>query len=202
MAEELRIVGRAELSHADFLGAWSHIPAFKRQSARALLLPALWLPVAWGSLPARGCAWEPAKVLSLSLTFAFVLALTFFFRWYLPRAWAKRAVADTGRGELMFRLDEAGLAVTSPLRQLQLAWASLPGYLETAECFVVYTGSQAVLLLPKRAFEAPEQVGELLRTRIGVRHEPSRFGRLLLIWLGLVVLFLGIWQWLNPDTSP
>jgi hypothetical protein len=140
-------------------------------------------------------------VLPLVLTGAFVVALTFFFRWYLPRAWATRAVADTGSGQITFRLDDAGLEVTSPLGQLKLPWASLPGYLDAPACFIVYTDPQAMLVLPKRAFEAPETAGELLRARIGVRREGSRAGRLWVIWLGLVVAFLGVWQLLSTDAS-
>jgi hypothetical protein len=193
----LSIEGETELSEQDFREAFGFVPQFRRSNKLWLVAPLLLL-LAFSDEKLGRSFWLPALPL---LGF---LGLSLGFRWYLRRAWARRALADLGGGTTQFRFDETGLNVVSKLRRLELTWASLPQHVETPSSFIVYTGSQALLVLPKRAFAAAdlEQLRAELRRRIPTKPYKNRLQALLLLWVVLIVTFLAIWHFLGSQPPP
>jgi hypothetical protein len=199
--EESAIVGATELTQADFLEVWSHVPAFRRTRTYTLFLPVFWLVLAIVTLSGAASVTEPSVLLPLLGTSAFVAALVFALLRMAPRSWAKQAFADNGSATQHYRFDEQGLSVDSDLRKVQLAWPALPNHLETPKSFVVYTSSQTIFVIPKRAFDNASlpRLRQLLQARLPLRRERNRALIRLMIWVVALALFLSIWHVLGAS---
>lgn len=200
------VTGRAELVEADFAAAATRLPQFRRGLTQLWLWPLL--VIAFMSIHRFLNQGDSSlELLPLTLPVVFAIALALVFRRLTHRAWIKQAQANQG-GNAEFRFDDFGFGLESPLRQHRLAWASLAHWVETPEAFVIYTTPRTLLLVPKRAFSSQslDRVRELLASRITTK-EPagSAFGsfnwrKTLLLWLILVLAFLGIWHWLDQPS--
>jgi hypothetical protein len=169
--------------------------------AYTLFLPAFWLVLAIVTLSSAESVSEPSVLVPLVCTSAFVAALVFTLLRRAPRGWAKRAFADNGLATQRYRFDEQGLSVDSDLRKVQLAWPALPNHLETPKSFVVYSSSQTIFVIPKRAFDdvSLPRLRQLLQARVPRQREPNRALVRLAIWVVALVLFLSIWHVLGTN---
>ena len=67
------------------------------------------------------------------------------------------------------RLDDDGLTLDAPSKQLHLSWAGVVAFTETRRVFILKTLGDLRLTLPKRALDTPERTDalrELLRHRV------------------------------------
>ena len=114
--------------------------------------------------------------------------------WHGRVRWAKNAVNDLRSLEgVQFRFDAEGIVLKLPGRSLTWAWALATRSLETPEAFIIYLSPISLIVVPKRAFSAPDltRLGAIFKER--VPHRPLRGekiqNRTLLIWGGLIAVF-------------
>lgn len=199
LERELLVAGEAQLSEGDFREAWGAVPAFRRLRAYAMALPIFCAALLLVSVLSNEHEGQAAAQLAQILPILLIPTMSVAFLLTARRSWAKRAISDLGTGRVTFRFNAHGLEVESELRQHRLAWAALPQHIEGHQSFLVYTGSQTLLLVPKRAFNEYDlaTVKQLLQQRIPPLASKSPLPRLLVIWAVLLVLFLSIWHVLS-----
>jgi hypothetical protein len=212
MAEEQNgdktVSGEVAYTVEDFAQAYDHIPAFRRLQSGVYLLPLIWaIGIATTLLAPRGHGEERPEIpLHILLPSIFFVVLMVVGLRRMKSGWAQRAFKDTGSGKASFRFDADGYHSKSSLREAQVAWAALPYYLETPEAFLIYTSTQTVMVLPKRALDGASGV-DALRALLAerIRQQPpggGRPGMKLLIWVVALVVFLSVWHFLNLEAPP
>lgn len=203
--DEGAVSGEVAYTVEDFAHAYGYIPAFQRLQSGVYLLPLVWVIGVGTTLLAPRAGGEPAPEIPLHILLpsAFFVVLMVVGLRRMKSGWAQRAFKDTGSGKAVFRFDARGYYSKSSLREGQVAWASLPYYLETPQAFLIYVSTQIVTVLPKRALDGARGV-EALRALLAkhvAKQPPSggRPGRKLLIWVVALVAFLSIWHFLNGE---
>lgn len=210
-AAGVAITGHAAISVQDFQAVWWALPQ-TRASVRTLALMFLAVPgfalVHWLLAADRATSEAPAagSLLGIVLPSAAMLALALGWGLRQGRArWAQNAVTDLRSTEgVDFVLDDVGLSIDAPGRQSTTAWAATARCLETKDAYAVYLTPNSVMVIPKRAFAAQDQarVSRLLAEKVpnrplrGVSNASPI--RRLVIWVVLIVVFLSIWQFLDP----
>lgn len=99
-----------------------------------------------------------------------------------------------------FTLGASGLIVASELSSELHPWVRLQGFEEAPDSFLVWTSEKLFVILPKRAFEAEgvERARARLAREIGAPAELPRFWSWLAATAVLLILALGLWNWLSP----
>jgi len=192
------IEGHVALTEEDFSSAWRFLPQM-----RSMVAVSIWIVVLIPGLASVSAAWMGGRAWPYGVG-ALLCGGALAFGLRRGRARWARSSLELLRGSegVLFRFDDKGFLLKSPGRESQLAWDTLYRCIETVSAFLIYTAPQVVAVVPKRAFTPAEQADlqALLRERI--RPAPLagvfRPGRLLLLWLALVIAFLAIWQFLNP----
>jgi hypothetical protein len=121
--------------------------------------------------------------------------------------WARYAVSQLRGGEgAEFRFDSNGISMATQGHHFQHTWGELYRCIETTNVIAIYTTPTMVMVVPKRAFSAEEQLR--LRTSL-LRHVPNRnlpnadiwrpLTRKALLWLVFLCVFLAVWRVLNQS---
>ncbi len=195
MADDLAghpIRGEAQLTADDFKAVWAAVPQVQRTIAwlavLVVLLPTfIWLradgrnPIILGAIP--------------------ICLMAVAFGVYRGRGrWAEGALSGSHGKPVEYLFDGEAFQVKAPGRDSRAEWATLRGHVEVKGAFLIYMSPQIFVLVPKRAFTAADQarLGAELRARVPPYRAPGGGAKkLLLLWLALVLVFLGIWQLLN-----
>jgi hypothetical protein len=196
------IVGGTELREEDFRRAYPRIPAFRRLRWILLALPLVWTFSAITTIVSGDRPLNLVTLPALLPPVFSILAVTVLGLW-MPRGWAKRALATMGSGRATFRFDDEGLYFEAPARQFKLGWSAMPQHVDTGESFAVYTSEQTLLIIPKRAFAGGDAaaVAELLQARIPPVRQRT-FPLRLVIWVVVMIFFLSVWHFLSIDAPP
>lgn len=194
--EEAGVSGEIVLNEADFVKAWRHVPVFERLRGLARLWLLAFPVLLLGTLMSREPDARLGELWPAALPALLCVLLGVAFLVLGPGAWARRALQDLGRDRIGVRVDREGLSWESTQRQVKLAWSAIPRVVDAGDAFLVYTGSQALLLVPKRAFSASEQeaLSRLLAGRVtpAVSANPARR---LVVALVLVIVALNLWHY-------
>ena len=192
------IEGQVAMTLDDFMGAWRFMPQTKRSIALVLtvvlLVPTIHWIISLRTGEGGGALYGVGALIAL--------CAVAFGIWRGRLRWARGALVTLQAQEgILFRFDDYGFFFKAPGREARFAWGTMYRYIEAGPSFLVYTGPLSLVVIPKRAF-APEderQLDALLRERI--RSRPlagtAPVGRLVVLWLVLVIAFLAIWQLLN-----
>ena len=187
------ICGEAQLTADDFKAVWVLVPQIRRMiawlAALVVLGPIfLWLrtdggsPLILGAIP--------------------ICLIAGVFGVYRGRArWAEGAVSSSRGQPVHYRFDAEAFQVKAPGRDSRAEWATLRGQLELDSAFLIYMSPQLFVLVPKRAFTDADRarLSAELRARVPVYKAPGGGAkRPLLLWLALILAFVGIWLFLNP----
>jgi YcxB-like protein len=199
------IAGGTPITADDFKAVWSALPQ-NRSAMKMFGLMALGIPtfaviqslIVNGSVSSTSMGW---LYLVLPVVFGLVLARVL---WKGRARWADNAVKDLRSLEgVDFRFDAAGVTIDAPGRKATTAWSALARSIETPEAFAIYITPATVMLVPKRAFTAEDQVR--LRALLSklVPNQPLRGVNLyslrtLAIWVVVLVGFLAVWKFLSP----
>ncbi|HYP75566.1 MAG TPA: YcxB family protein [Polyangiaceae bacterium] len=199
------IIGRAELTEEDFKAVWAILPrnrlALVKLVFSLLAIPLFWLMIA--VLEAHG--WRGLMSFPVVIGSFVVGAVLAFGLWRRRFAWARSAAMQMRSAEgVELRFDSAGVSVSGQGQPFQHAWSSLYRCIETPRLFAIYTAPTMVMVVPKRAFAADEQVR--LRAWL-LKHVPKRelpearlwraLGRQIFLWLVFLCAFLAVWFFLN-----
>lgn len=187
------VFGHCRLGLEDFVHAVRH----ERRTRR-------WLRVAFAfgvllSVAGAYAVSEHRRVLGWSLL---CMGMATFASHQLPemigRRWFEKLPAKARL--VKFTLNATGLIVASDLSSELHRWMALQGFEEAPDSFLIWTSEKLFVILPKRAFEADavERVRARLAREIGAPPELPGFW----LWFAaaalLVVLALGLWNWLSP----
>ncbi len=187
------VFGECRLGLDDFAHAVRQEPRTRQLVQLATLLGALALPAGlwllsrgrtrWGAL---GCG----------------LGLLGFAAYHLPDQIARRWFARTppAARRVKYTLNAQGLIVTSELSRERHDFASLYGYQQVPESFLIWVSARLFVIVPKRAF-APEdlpRVSERLEQQLGAPPLLPPFWRWLALAALLGALLLGLWNRLAP----
>lgn len=191
------------MTEADWLAAWRAVPQFSWASGYRV-----WVALALSLVPAAhsyyregGSGWLPLLIPPL---FVGVLALGFRRG---RQQFARNAINDMGGGEIRYELTDEGFGVWTPRASSVVAWSGLADVIERDGAFLVYVSPQQFVLMPQRAFSAPDvaRVREVLAERVEkkpLRGVPrANAGRKLLLWVILLIAFLAIWKLLGSDAT-
>jgi hypothetical protein len=155
--------------------------------------------------------WQSRGAPAFVLAPALILALFCYVVWRAVRAGGDRALANLADEEcnLVYRLDREGVAIESGAGMWQFNWPGIHRFREGRETFVLFTTEAFAHFVPKRALAADQisVVRDMLAERIRPRRRsvalvlgftPKRAIRGLTLWVLLVLMFLAIWQLLQP----
>ena len=189
-------VAEFRLDEADFSKAWSHVPTFKKLR-RVALLCIFMLPVLmFGPLLSRDPRVRFTDGLPSALLGLLCVCLGVAYLALAPGAWAKNALKNLGTGTVRLTLDDAGLRWASAERKVEVTWSEVPRVVDAVDAFLVYTGTDSVLFVPKGALSAAGLAR--LSTRLGERATAATAGRstrvATLIVLMVVVFALTLWR--------
>ncbi len=188
------IVGHTRFTRDDFLNARRSLPGARAPLA---LLPMALVFTLFGYFASREGG-VSASILMTPIVFCLVFV---FVVWNGTRRWADNVFTELrGDRDVTFRFDRYGLAVETSKRQAKMAWEVLHRALPTKFAFLVYTSPNTLEVVPKRAFAAEdlETLRRWLRQRVRTRPAPRMFRKVILLWAVLIVVFLLIWQFLDP----
>jgi len=198
--ETKAIEGRVAMTLEDFLAAWRFMPQIKRSIGLVFTVVLLAPTMLW-LVPLPGSTSGSFSIIQ-GLGALIALGAASYGIWLGRKRWARGAFETLRAQEgILFRFDDYGFTFKSPGREGRVAWNELHLSIDTGLSFLVYTGPQSLAVVPKRAF-APEDEGPLqalLRERIRPRRLASAapIGRLVVLWLILVIAFLVIWHVLD-----
>lgn len=182
------LFGACRLELTDFAHAVRHEPR-----TRELIR----LATAVGAAACLGGVWLMTTPDYRSGVLLFGLGVVCFAAHNAPDHIAQRWFAKTPRGarDLRYTLNAQGLIVATEVSQQSYAWPALQGYQQAPDSLLVWVSSQLFIIIPKRAFKAPElpQVIERLEHEVGGPPVLPRFWLWLL--LGVVLTFGGLWSW-------
>jgi hypothetical protein len=120
------------------------------------------------------------------------------------RAGGRRSLAGKSDRErtLTWRFTPETFEITTVTTYTRMQWSGVHRIVEGKDTFAVYTSEAIVQIIPKRAFR-PEEV-ETLRGMfaryVTPRKRPNNLGRIIVLWVVLVLVFLAIWQFLQSDS--
>lgn len=196
---EYAVLGTAELTIADFVSVWLHVPAARRARTVLLSVTPVSFFFALGLALIPELSWWAATIPLLVVIVpqaCLSLACGWFARWRLRQL---------GTGPVTYRLNGDALALETGRGSKRLAWSELNGFLETDDAFVLYPKGASLLVVPKRAFEGRDaHVQWFLRRRLAERRAPHWGLRLALAFAGTIA-FLCAWHFLSleqPAPSP
>ncbi len=164
--------------------------------------PGIWvLPVAFGLI---GFATALSAGTTVRLATAVVAAgLGWLVRWNRLRLHAGRALANRTEAEraVCWRFGPEGVEMSSPGHFARMQWLSFHRFMEGRRSFVLYPNEAMVHVIPKRALSAEQmlQLRAMLKARITPRKQPTHLARFIILWMVLVLVFLAVWQFLQPD---
>jgi YcxB-like protein len=186
------IRGEALLQAEDFKAAWRALPDVRRFAIGAGFLLFMW---------SLGAAMYPAPAF-LVVPFG---ALAFGYGLFQGRArWAATGMQGFGGGTVKYLFDDDGYHFEAPGRQQRLGWAAVPRYIETKEAFLIFSSPHVTTLVPKRAFAAGDhaRLSAELQARIPPpKKRGSLAGKLVVVWVVVVVALLALWQLvMSPST--
>jgi hypothetical protein len=132
-------------------------------------------------------------------------ALGWFFAPKLFVGNAKRALANKPEAERTFywRFSPDGFEITTPASYSRANWSIIHRFLEGPTAFVLYASEAVVHVIPKSALRGDDvnALRALLTSRIIARKKPSlasRFAWVGVLWVVLILMFLAMWQFLQP----
>jgi hypothetical protein len=192
-APEAAVFGQCRLGLEDFAHAVRHEPRTAQLLRVALGLGAL------AALGGMLCLSGRHRVLGWSLLGTGIAS---FASHHLPDSIAQRwfAKLPVQARVVKYTLGPSGLIVTSELAREVHAWPALVGFREVPDSFLIWVSTKHFLIVPKRAFAAPDlpRAHAYLEREIGAPPEMPRFW----LWLGAAVVLagaaLGLWDWLAP----
>jgi hypothetical protein len=186
------IRGEAQLTADDFKAVWVAVPQVRRMIAWFVVLVVLVPTFLWLRAGGR----EPLILGAIP-----ICLLAVVYGVYRGRArWAEGALSGSQGKPVEYLFDAEAFQVKAPGRDSRAEWATLRGHLEVGSAFLIYMSPQIFVLVPKRAFTDADQarLHTELRARVPLHRAPGGSAKkLLLLWLALILVFLGIWQLLS-----
>jgi hypothetical protein len=117
------------------------------------------------------------------------------------RSGGRRSVAGKSERELTvtWRFTPETFEITTVTTYTRMQWSAAHRVIEGRDTFALYTSEAIVQIIPKRAFrpEEVEALRGLFARCITPRKRPSNFGRVFVLWVVLILMFLAIWQFLQ-----
>ncbi len=159
------------------------------------------MPILFGSLGLVGGASIGAVA---QLTQALGLGVLGWMLWPLVFwASARRSLANKSEAERTVTLafSAESVEVTTALTYSRVKWPGVHRFVEGPRTFILYLGEAMVQVVPKRALRSGEvdALRAMLTSHVTPRKKPPFVGRVLALWFLLVVMFLAIWQFLQPN---
>jgi hypothetical protein len=210
-----------ELTNDDFVD-------FQRGHARRTSGGAVWLFRIVGALLLLLSAWSLVGSAPSTSLGTLVPGVVFLLlgSWLGSRAQFRRALkkaAADGRryvdtGTWKVATSRKGVAYETPLMDCRLRWTALERIVEQPELLAIYTSPITAIIVPKRAFDGPEHAAAF-RSAVdaAIREDRSSRGLAptvketsttlrallpLIVWVLLILVFLGVWTMLSPDRPP
>lgn len=193
----LRITARVTLTTEDFISVWLALPQIRRLIFSLGYLVFGVTLVAWSGL---GDEHHHYGIAAATVVLGSVSLIIGLRRGRVN--WARNSL-EMLRGDegVEFTFDETRLTMIAPGREVHLDWTLVLMHLETPTAFVLYTGPQSLILVPKRAFapDEPSQLRALFAQHIRPRpiREGLRWGRLLAMWLILLAAIWLVWHFVS-----
>jgi hypothetical protein len=117
------------------------------------------------------------------------------------RSGARRSLAGKSDRErtLTWRFTPETFEITTVTTYTRMQWSAVHRAVEGRDTFALYTSEAIVQIIPKRAFRAEEieKLKALFASSITPRKKRSNFGRVFMLWIFLILMFLTIWQFLQ-----
>jgi hypothetical protein len=145
---------------------------------------------------AMGATWQIVQALGLG-TLGWML-------WpLLYRASARRALANKSDAErtVTFVLSPESVEVTTPNTYSRTKWPGVHRFVESPNTFLLYLSEAMAQVIPKRALRSHEvdALRAMFTSHVAPRKKAPGLGRVVALWFLLLVLFLAVWQFLQPD---
>jgi len=142
--------------------------------------------------------------LPIQIATALALGIAGWLLWpMLFSAAARRSLANKSDAErtVTWRFSPESVEITTATSYGRFDWSAIHRFLEGSETFVLYISEVAVQVIPKRVFrsEAVDALRAMFTQRITPRKKRSRVGLVLALWMLLLLMFLGMWQFLQSD---
>lgn len=185
------IRGEAQLTADDFKAVWVAVPAVRRMIVWFVALVVLGPTFLWWRADGR----NPLILGAIPICLVAVAVGV-----YRGRArWAEAALGGSQGQPIQYLFDAEAFQVKAPGRDSRAEWATLRGHLEVDHAFMLYMSPQLFVLVPKRAFTDADQarLRSELTARVPLQKAPSGAKKMLLMWLALILAYLGIWQFLS-----
>jgi hypothetical protein len=123
----------------------------------------------------------------------------------LFRSGARRSLAGKTDRErtVTWRFTPETVEITTVTTYTRMQWSTVHRCLEGGDVFALYTSEAIVQIIPKRAFRAEEieTLRGMFASLVTPRKRPSAIGRMLVLWMVLVLAFLAVWQFMQ-DVRP
>jgi hypothetical protein len=121
---------------------------------------------------------------------------------YIPRASARSlllSLVRAGDNRVFYRFDAEGVTIRAAGSTSSFAYRTVIRSRETGTAFLLYATPEVASIVPKRAFAAGdlERVRALLGSQVPRQTARGQAGRFVLLWLGLIVVFFVIWQFMS-----
>jgi hypothetical protein len=147
-----------------------------------------------------GIGWQLGQAMVLG-AFGWVLSS------FISRTNARRSLANKSESErtVSYAFSNEGVEVTTVNTYSRVQWSAVHRFVEGPRTFSVYLSEAVVQVIPKRALGAADAdaLRAMLTSHIAPRKRPSAFrGVLVFLWLLMILMFLAVWQFLQPDRPP
>jgi hypothetical protein len=140
----------------------------------------------------------------IQIATAIALGVAGWFLWpMLFSPAARRSLANKSDAErtVTWRFSPESVEITTATSYGRFDWWTIHRFLEGPETFVLYISEVAVQVIPKRVFRsgAVDALRAMFPQRITPRKKRSRVGLVLALSMLLLLMFLGMWQFLQSD---
>jgi hypothetical protein len=158
-------------------------------------------PVMFGTMglvsgAAMGPTWQIVQALGLG-TIGWGLWVLLY------RAGARRSLASKSDAErtVTFVLSPESVEVTTPNTYSRTKWPGVHRFVESPKTFLLYLSEAMAQVIPKRALRSHEvdALRAMFASHVVPRKKAPGFGRAIALCLLLLVLFLALSQFLQPD---
>ena len=187
------IQGRLRMTEEDIVGGLRGMTPLLR--VRWVYLAVVVAGAVYG-LVSGGLMKHPGQFFPFLGVNGFILALLFF----APKS-AARKTAQALRleeGDVTVRFDDEAVTIHAPGSTTTTAYRAIPGWRESASAFLLYCGTNAANIVPKRAFEPDDvpRVRALLAANVKAAPAPGQktLRRTLIVWVLLLAAFMVVWQ--------
>lgn len=190
-ADTVRVEAQLELTEADFRHALQSMPERRFGGASASVFAAL-VVVVMGMMQGFDVA--------IWLTLAFVVVLLVFANRYSTHLQARRFFTeiDPQRRSTSYVFTPTSVEITTKNSHARQDYEALKRYVLTPHTLLLYSSSSIAQIIPLRAFVPGDRERVIAWVTAGVKPSPklpSALLRTVVVWLGLLLMFMAIW-WL------